>query len=524
MSGANWTSFGSYGAATGQFNDPMGISVDSLGRIYVMDTGNSRLVRFDDMNGTNWTAVSAIGSGVGQFAQYSAPVAFDSSGRIYVADAGNSRIVRMDDMNGANWTALTQSPIINGYIYSFGSPIGVAVDSAGKIYVLDASQPSVIRVDDMTGANWTSIGLGSGATPHSIAVDSSGMVLVGGGGAQTVDGMAGMLTSSSALTQFYGPYYVFGATPVPLPRPRPSAIVFSPPSLTFSQNLGTTSAPQAITISNFGGTSLNAPAVAAGGAFSETNNCQSMLPPGSNCGVSVSFTPPAAGPITGTLTVSDNSGNLGPTQVLPLNGLGTVPVASLTPTSVSFTQMVGTTSRARIITVQSMGTGPLQVSAVAASGPFSQTNTCIGNIAPAASCSIQVSFTPVKVGSVSAALTITDNAGTQTVTLSGYGTAPVVLSASSLHFGTVAVGSTSAAQTLTVMNRMSVSLSIAGFAVTGPFAIASNTCGTSIAAGASCAVGVTFSPQASGAASGALTLTDSAVTSPQTVKLSGLGR
>jgi len=52
------------------------------------------------------------------------------------------------------------------------------------------------------------------------------IVLVGGGGAQIVDNMAVVLASASALTQFYGPYYVFGATPIALPTPRPSAIAF----------------------------------------------------------------------------------------------------------------------------------------------------------------------------------------------------------------------------------------------------------------------------------------------------------
>jgi len=212
MNGTNWVSFGTYGSDVGQFYNPVGISIDSAGRIYIMDLGNSRLVRIDDMNGTNWTTMAGVGSGVGQFAQYSAPVAFDSSGRIYVADAGNQRVVRMDDMIGTNWSTLTPS-------YSLQSPLGVAVDLADKIYILDAQyyQPAVIRVDDMTGANWTSVSLGQNSTPHSIAVDSSGMVLVGGGGAKIVDNMMAVLNSSSTLTQYYGPYYVFGATLAPLP-------------------------------------------------------------------------------------------------------------------------------------------------------------------------------------------------------------------------------------------------------------------------------------------------------------------
>jgi hypothetical protein len=230
----------------------------------------------------------------------------------------------MDDMIGTNWTTLTQSPVIGMYIYSFGSPVGVAVDGSGRIYVADASV--VVRVDDMTGANWTSIRLGSGATPHSIAVDASGMVLVGGGGAQIVDNMAGVLTSSSDLTAGYGPYYVFGATPVAVPSPRPSAIRFSPASLTFSQDVGTTSPAQTITITSFGGAQLNGLSVSvSGGGFSETDNCPSVLAPGSHCAVSVSFTPADLSTVAGSLTVNDDSGNLGPTQVVALNGTGTVP-------------------------------------------------------------------------------------------------------------------------------------------------------------------------------------------------------
>lgn len=339
MNGTNWTSYGgTCGSAQGQFYDPSGIAVDATSAIYVMDTGNSRLVRMDDMSGTNWISYGTVGSGVGQFASY-VSVAVDASGRIYVADTGNRRVVRMDDMNGSNWTTLTQSAPVNGVSYSLQSPAAVAVDSAGRIYVADNGSyaPAVVRVDDMTGTNWTSIYTSpSGSTGlNSISVDPSGIVFTGGGGARTIDNMAGVLTSSGAIAP-YGTYYVFGVTPIQLPSPRSSAVSFSPPTLTFSQDVGTTSAPQAMTIANFGGSPLHLSSIAASGDFAETNNCPAVLVAGSNCTVSVTFAPSAAGSANGLLTVIDDSGNLGGTQAIPLAGTGNgspTPSASPTPTS-----------------------------------------------------------------------------------------------------------------------------------------------------------------------------------------------
>jgi sugar lactone lactonase YvrE len=408
MNGTNWTSFGTYGSDVGQFNDPMGISVDSAGRIYVMDTGNSRLVRMDDMNGTNWTTMSSVGSGVGQFAQYSAPVAFDSSGRIYVADAG--RIVRMDDMSGTNWTTLTISPL------------GVAVDAAGRIYILQSG--TVVRVDDMTGANWTSIYLGSYSTPHSIAVDSSGMVLVGGGGAQTVDNMAAVLNSSSALTQYYGPYYVFGATPVPLPSPRPSAISFSPATLTFgTQDTGTSSNSQPVKITNFGGSSLNFTSILASDGFAETSDCPNSLVAGASCTVKVSFAPTVAGPATGSLTLNDDSGNLGASQTASLTGTGSLPRhLSLSPATLNFSGYQIGDNPSQTVTVTNTSGAPVGIGGIALSGDpsFVQGNNCGSGLSAGATCTVRVTFNPAAYGTFASTLIVTESSGAQeTVSVSG---------------------------------------------------------------------------------------------------------
>jgi len=426
MNGTNWTSFGTWGSDVGQFMNLSGISVDSAGRIYVMDTGNNRLVRIDDINGTNWTTISGIGSGVGQFAQYVAPVAFDASGRIYVADAGNGRLVRMDDMNGTNWTTLTQSPVINTYIYSLQSPIGLAVDAVGKIYIADAEyyQPAVVRVDDMTGANWTSIYLGANATPHSIAVDPSGMVLVAGGGAQIVDNMAGVLTSSSALTQYYGPYYVFGVTPIPLPSPRPSAIMFSPATLTFAnQDIGTSSNSQPVTITNFGGSPLNFSGISASGDFTETNNCPNTLVAGASCTASVSFAPTVAGQATGLLTINDDSGNLGASQAVTLAGTGTLPRhLSLSPATLNFSGYTIGDSPSQTVTVTNTSGASVGIAGIAISGDpsFVQGSTCGSVLSAGASCTVTVAFNPVAYGTFTSTLIVTESSGAQeTVSVSG---------------------------------------------------------------------------------------------------------
>lgn len=527
MLGANWTTYPSNptcGAGQGQFYDPSGIAVDSSGKIYVMDTGNSRLVGIDDMNGTNWTSFGSAGSGANQFASF-ASVAVDSANHIYVADTGNRRIVRMDDMKGTNWTVLTQSPPVNGVSYTFYSPVAVAVDAAGKIYVADNEylQPAVVRVDDMTGANWISIytGANSGGL-NSISVDSGGTVFTGGGGVRFVDNQAAVLTSSGMIGPV-GSYYVFGVTPVPVPSPRPPAIAFTPPALTISQNLGGTSAPQNITVSNLGGGTLNVNSASANSPFAATNDCASVAA-GASCAISVAFTPAAAGTVNGTLTVTDDSGNLGGTQSIPITGTGTAPAATISPSSLSFgSQIVGTTSAAKSVTVQSSGTGPLQVTNVTTAAPFSQTNNCSGSFAPGAFCTIQVSFTPAALGPASGTLTIADTAGTQVVNLSGMGSGPVSLSPRELDFGTVAVGTTSAAQTVTLTNGGSVSVTGVSIGASAGFAISSTTCGTSVAAGANCTIAVTFAPKASGSVDGTLTVTDSALGSPQTASLTGIG-
>lgn len=96
----------------------------------------------------------------------------------------------------------------------------------------------------------------------------------------------------------------------------------------------------------------------------------------------------------------------------------------------------------------------------------------------------------------------------------------------SLGFGTVAIGTTSAAKTVTLKNIGTATLTISKIAITGTNAgdfAQTHNCGSSLAAGASCSISVTFKPSASGMRTAALSVSDTGGGSPQAIPLSGTG-
>jgi dienelactone hydrolase len=123
-------------------------------------------------------------------------------------------------------------------------------------------------------------------------------------------------------------------------------------------------------------------------------------------------------------------------------------------------------------------------------------------------------------------LSITDNAfnSPQTVSLNGTGTA-VELNPPTLGFGNVQVG-TSSTKTTTLTNKGSTKLTIKSISKMGADSdefYESSNCGSSVAAGASCTITVTFTPSERGSDSADIDIRDSDVTSPQVVALSGAG-
>jgi hypothetical protein len=304
--------------------------------------------------------------------------------------------------------------------------------------------------------------------------------------------------------------------------------VLSTGSLTFAtQNLGTTSAAQIVTLYNEGTSTLTGIGISLTGDFAQTNTCSTTLAAGSNCSISVTFTPTATGTRTGTLSVADSAP--GSPQTVSLTGTGTGAVITLNPTSLTFaSQTVGTTSSAQNITVTNTGNSTLSFSNIQSTlSDFGFTNNCPTNIAPNTPCTISVTFTPTATGTRSGNLILTDNTTTspQTITLTGtaVGAPAATLNPTSLTFSSQTVGTTSTAQSITLTNSGTATLNISTVTISGDFADTNNCAGIALGIGGNCTINVSFTPTTTGTRTGTVVITDNASNSPQSVSLTGTG-
>jgi hypothetical protein len=267
------------------------------------------------------------------------------------------------------------------------------------------------------------------------------------------------------------------------------------------------------------------------GDFIPASTCGNGIAAGTQCVISVSFKPTGLGPRTASLQIADNA--LGTPQTVALSGTGVVSGANATlvPAAITFpTQVINTTSAGSTVTLNNYGTSTLQIGGISITGTdagdFGQSHTCGGSLGAGASCTITVTFKPKASGLRTAALSVSDNASgsPQTVSLSGTGTT-AALSPASLNFGSVPISTNSAAQPVTLTNVGSSTLSITAIGITGTNAAEfaqTHTCGSSLAAGKSCSISVTFNSAAVGTFTAALSVSDNSGGSPQSVTLTGM--
>ena len=168
--------WGTAGTAEGDFAGPRGIAVDGAGNVFVTDTENNRVQEFNG-SGVFLQAWGSFGSADGQF-KLPRGIAVDDAGHVYVADAENFRIQRFD----SGGTFISKWGTAGDGQGEFGLPIGLTLDASGNVFVTDATNDRIEEFDSSGNfvLAWGTSGSGDGQfdLPLDVAVDASDNIYV----------------------------------------------------------------------------------------------------------------------------------------------------------------------------------------------------------------------------------------------------------------------------------------------------------------------------------------------------------
>jgi hypothetical protein len=192
LAGSGAASYGDGVGSNSGFTNATGLGVDSSGNVYIAEQFNSRIRRIETLGvGTSVFAGSgtaSYGDGIGINSGFNVPqgITIDSAGNLYVADSSNSRIRKITSAGIVTTIAGGGSGDGIGTNAGFVSPIGIAVDSIGNIYVAEFSGNRIRKITS-TGVVSTLAGGGSGdgigtnagfSTPDNMTIDSTGNLYI----------------------------------------------------------------------------------------------------------------------------------------------------------------------------------------------------------------------------------------------------------------------------------------------------------------------------------------------------------
>jgi hypothetical protein len=313
-----------------------------------------------------------------------------------------------------------------------------------------------------------------------------------------------------------------------------------------AQVIGTTSATQTLTVSNVGTADLTIP---AHGVTLNGNNPSDFLvsadqcsghtvaPDGGTCTVGISFHPTDYGDRSAGVSVADNADGTPQAVTLSGSGLSRAQIGA-SPAPMAFgLQPAGSTTTSNL-TISSTGLDAATITSISLDSgtDFSiPAGTCVGSLAAGSSCSLPVTFSPPASADSDYSDTVTivaeDSNGHATrnspvtVGLTGHGsTGSGSVQPGQLAFGPEPVGSTTAAQSVTLTSNGPGPLVISGVhASLGDYTVSNNTCPSSLPNGDSCLISVTFTPAAIGERDGTLVISDNDPGGAATVTLTGSG-
>ncbi len=351
------------------------------------------------------------------------------TGCAWVADDGGAAWLTASSAGGTGSGTITYTASANSsgatqtaFVTVAGQDVAIVQPATECVYTLSATQIS------LTASGGSGTITVTTACPITASSNAGWLVpvVVGDSVEYTAAANTGITEQSATLTIGESKVEVTEAGAViPIATFTPSSVNFG------GQNVGVSSAPFVVTLSNTGNAGLTISSIAITGANSgdfsvaggTTCLISTSLAPSASCILDVTFTPSLDGTESAALSVGDNAN--GSPQTISLSGTGAgEPLVNLSPSSLTFPpQVSGTTSTAQTVTLTNAGNGSLAILSISTGGAFYQTNTCRGVLAAGDACSISVTFQPLGPGVSNGTLTIFDSASgsPQTVTLTGTG-------------------------------------------------------------------------------------------------------
>ncbi|MBS4029014.1 MAG: choice-of-anchor D domain-containing protein, partial [Ignavibacteriales bacterium] len=302
-------------------------------------------------------------------------------------------------------------------------------------------------------------------------------------------------------------------------------LTYSPTSLSLGSVLLGTTKTDSLTVTNVGLVDLTISNVTSNNAQFSVTPTSVVVAASQSKMFYVTYSPTTASAQSATITFT-HSGATSPNTV-SVTGTGITPVFSVSPSSVSFGNVVLGTLKLDSVAVTNTGTASLNISNVSSDNAeftVSPTSKQTISLAPNASQKFYVTFIPASTGAKTATITFNDDASgsPHSVSLSGTGTAPVFSSsANSVALGNVLTGTTKQ-DSVTITNTGTATLAITNVTSDNAKFTVTPTTGT-IAPSATKKYYITFAPTAVGNQGGTISFTDNANGSPHSVSVNGTG-